>query len=200
MDRNELAAYLDALLECGRFRDYCPNGLQVEGRAEVRRIVCGVSASQTLLEAALAAGADAVLVHHGWFWRNRWLACALGPWLLTTLFYAVESYHGLGSLRGLGFLGSTTSLGLILLSASKWMPPRLNPVWQARIGAWRDEFSPRRMLWPRVRSSRRSIRRRSRQDGGGLSQLPRHLPRTRSAPSPLAGEGWGGGQSGSSRV
>ena len=51
MDRNELAAYLDALLECGRFRDYCPNGLQVEGRAEVRRIVCGVSASQTLLAA-----------------------------------------------------------------------------------------------------------------------------------------------------
>ena len=71
MDRNELAAYLDALLECGRFRDYCPNGLQVEGRAEVRRIVCGVSASQTLLEAALAAGADAVLVHHGWFWRGE---------------------------------------------------------------------------------------------------------------------------------
>ncbi len=71
MDRNELAVYLDALLECGRFRDYCPNGLQVEGRPEIRRIVCGVSASLTMLEAALAAGADAVLVHHGWFWRNE---------------------------------------------------------------------------------------------------------------------------------
>lgn len=82
----------------------------------------------------------------GLFWRSRWLACALGPWLLTTLFYAVESYHGLGSLRGVGFLGSITSLGLIFLSASEWMPPRLNPAWQARIGAWRDEFSPRRML------------------------------------------------------
>ena len=71
MDRNELATYLDGLLECGRFRDYCPNGLQVEGRAEVRRIVCGVTASQALLEAALAADADAVLVHHGWFWRGE---------------------------------------------------------------------------------------------------------------------------------
>ncbi len=71
MDRNELAAYLDGLLEAGRFRDYCPNGLQVEGRADVRRIVCGVTASQALLESALAVDADAVLVHHGWFWRGE---------------------------------------------------------------------------------------------------------------------------------
>lgn len=71
MDRSDLAAYLDGLLEAGRFRDYCPNGLQVEGRAEVRRIVCGVTASQALLEAALAIDADAVLVHHGYFWRGE---------------------------------------------------------------------------------------------------------------------------------
>ena len=71
MDRNELASYLDMLLDCGRFRDYCPNGLQVEGRAGIHRIVCGVSASLTLLQAALAADADAVLVHHGWFWRGE---------------------------------------------------------------------------------------------------------------------------------
>lgn len=71
MDRNELAAYLDVLLECGRFRDYCPNGLQVEGRPEIRRVVCAVSASLTLLEAAREDGADAVLVHHGWFWRGE---------------------------------------------------------------------------------------------------------------------------------
>ncbi len=71
MDRIELAAYLDGLLEAGRFRDYCPNGLQVEGRQEVRRIVCGVTASQALLEAALAADADAILVHHGYFWRGE---------------------------------------------------------------------------------------------------------------------------------
>ncbi|MDR2239391.1 MAG: Nif3-like dinuclear metal center hexameric protein [Zoogloeaceae bacterium] len=71
MNRDELTAYLDGLLEAGRFRDYCPNGLQVEGRAEVRRLVCGVTASQALLDAALAADADAVLAHHGWFWRGE---------------------------------------------------------------------------------------------------------------------------------
>jgi dinuclear metal center YbgI/SA1388 family protein len=71
MERNELTAYLDGLLEVGRFRDYCPNGLQVEGRAEVRRLVCGVTASQALLDAALAYDADALLVHHGWFWRGE---------------------------------------------------------------------------------------------------------------------------------
>ncbi len=71
MDRMDLATYLDGLLEAGRFRDYCPNGLQVEGRPVVRRLVCGVTASQALLRAALAAEADAVLVHHGYFWRGE---------------------------------------------------------------------------------------------------------------------------------
>jgi putative NIF3 family GTP cyclohydrolase 1 type 2 len=71
MERVELQRYLDTLLEVARFKDYCPNGLQVEGRAQVRRIVCGVTASQALLDAAVARGADAVLVHHGYFWRGR---------------------------------------------------------------------------------------------------------------------------------
>lgn len=51
--------------------DYCPNGLQVEGRAEVRRIVSGVTASQALLDAAVEVGADLVLVHHGYFWKSE---------------------------------------------------------------------------------------------------------------------------------
>ena len=71
MKREELTAYLDQILESARFRDYCPNGLQVEGRAEVQRIVAGVTASQALLDAAIACGADTVLVHHGWFWRGE---------------------------------------------------------------------------------------------------------------------------------
>lgn len=71
MRREELDAYLNGLLEPARFRDYCPNGLQVEGRAEVRRIVCGVTASQAMIEAAVARGADALLVHHGWFWKGE---------------------------------------------------------------------------------------------------------------------------------
>lgn len=71
MLRDELSAYLDGLLDAARFKDYCPNGLQVEGRAEVRRIVCGVTASQALIDAALERSADAILVHHGWFWKSE---------------------------------------------------------------------------------------------------------------------------------
>jgi dinuclear metal center YbgI/SA1388 family protein len=68
---SELRDYTASLLQTGLFKDYCPNGLQVEGRTEVRRIATGVSASQQVLEAATAWGADAILVHHGYFWRNE---------------------------------------------------------------------------------------------------------------------------------
>lgn len=71
MKREELTRYLDELLEAVRFKDYSPNGLQVEGRAEVLRIVAGVTASQALVDAAIARAADAILVHHGWFWRGE---------------------------------------------------------------------------------------------------------------------------------
>ncbi len=67
----ELRDYIGRLLEVDRFRDYCPNGIQVEGRAEIHRIASGVTASQHLLEAATEWGADAILVHHGYFWRNE---------------------------------------------------------------------------------------------------------------------------------
>ena len=71
MQRVQLQTCLEALLECGRFSDYCPNGLQVEGRAEIRRVVCGVSASRALIERAIEMQADAIIVHHGWFWRGE---------------------------------------------------------------------------------------------------------------------------------
>lgn len=71
MKRDELVNYLDGLLEPAKFRDYCPNGLQVEGRGDVRRIVAGVTASQALLDAAVACGADTVIVHHGYFWKGE---------------------------------------------------------------------------------------------------------------------------------
>ena len=71
MKREDLIRYLDELLEAVRFKDYCPNGLQVEGRANVLRIVAGVTASQALLDTAIARNADAILVHHGWFWRGE---------------------------------------------------------------------------------------------------------------------------------
>ncbi len=71
MNIKELIDYTGQILEIERFRDYCPNGLQVEGRQEVRSIVTGVTASMALLESAREAGADMVLVHHGYFWRNE---------------------------------------------------------------------------------------------------------------------------------
>ena len=69
--RQQLADAFDRLLEPQRFKDYGPNGLQVEGRAEVRRIVSGVTASRALIEAAIEAQADALFVHHGLFWRGH---------------------------------------------------------------------------------------------------------------------------------
>lgn len=71
MDRAALDAYLADFLQVPDFRDYCPNGLQVEGRAAVNRIVTGVTASAALVEAAIAAQADALIVHHGYFWRGE---------------------------------------------------------------------------------------------------------------------------------
>lgn len=69
--RDTLLQRFDALLEPARFRDYGPNGLQVEGRATVRRIISGVTASRALIEAAIANQADAIFVHHGLFWRGQ---------------------------------------------------------------------------------------------------------------------------------
>ena len=69
-DRESLRNALDTLLEPARFRDYCPNGLQVEGRAQIARVVSGVTASLALIEHAVAAQADAILVHHGLFWKG----------------------------------------------------------------------------------------------------------------------------------
>lgn len=71
MQLNELSDYIGSLLEISRFRDYSPNGVQVEGCTEIKRIATGVTASQRLLEAATAWGADAILVHHGYFWKNE---------------------------------------------------------------------------------------------------------------------------------
>ena len=68
---SDLQQYLNGLLAVGDYKDYGPNGLQVEGRPTVRRIVSGVTASRALIDAAIDAGADALLVHHGLFWRGQ---------------------------------------------------------------------------------------------------------------------------------
>jgi dinuclear metal center YbgI/SA1388 family protein len=69
--RKELLQAFDALLQPARFKDYGPNGLQVEGRERIEKIVSGVTASRALIEAAIEAQADAIFVHHGLFWRGH---------------------------------------------------------------------------------------------------------------------------------
>ena len=71
MKIDALNNYLNTLLQPEHFSDYCPNGLQVEGKQEINKIVTGVTASMALLQAAHRANADAVLVHHGYFWRGE---------------------------------------------------------------------------------------------------------------------------------
>ena len=69
--RDALATYLDEALSVSRFADYAPNGVQVEGKPEIRRLAVAVTASQAMLNEAIAWGADALLVHHGWFWKGE---------------------------------------------------------------------------------------------------------------------------------
>ncbi len=78
-----LDQFLKVLLTPERFKDFCPNGWQVEGKPEIQKIVSGVTASQALIDAAIAAQADAIFVHHGLFWRGEtritgWLRQRLG--------------------------------------------------------------------------------------------------------------------------
>jgi dinuclear metal center YbgI/SA1388 family protein len=71
VELRDLVDYCDRRLEAARFEDYCPNGLQVEAGGAVSRLCTGVTASLALIEAAAAEGADALLVHHGYFWRGE---------------------------------------------------------------------------------------------------------------------------------
>ena len=71
MQTQALIEHLNAYLNAASFKDYAPNGLQVEGKPEIHRIVLGVSASQALIDHACSMGADCILVHHGWFWKGE---------------------------------------------------------------------------------------------------------------------------------
>jgi dinuclear metal center YbgI/SA1388 family protein len=96
-DRPQLHAAFDALLQPERFKDYCPNGLQVQGKHAVSKIVSGVTASMALIDAAIAAKADAIFVHHGLFWRGHdgcvtgWLRQRLGALLANDI--SLFAYH-----------------------------------------------------------------------------------------------------------
>jgi len=114
--RNEIESHLSALLAVDRFKDYGPNGLQVEGRAEVRSMVSGVTASLALIDAAVAEGADAILVHHGLFWRGQsgcitgWMRQRLAPLLAHGI--SLFAYHL--PLDAHADLGNNAQLGLRL--------------------------------------------------------------------------------------
>lgn len=71
IDRTELNDWLETTLQPQRFKDYCPNGLQVEGKSTISHIITGVTASRALLAEAIHRKADAIFVHHGWFWKNE---------------------------------------------------------------------------------------------------------------------------------
>ncbi len=80
---SELDNFFNTLLQPDRFKDFCPNGLQVEGKREIKKIVSGVTASLALIDAAIDANADAIFVHHGLFWRGEtrvtgWMRQRLG--------------------------------------------------------------------------------------------------------------------------
>ena len=70
-DLSTVVDWLDQTLQPSKFRDYCPNGLQVEGRPDIARLATAVTANQSVLDRAIAWGADALLVHHGYFWKGE---------------------------------------------------------------------------------------------------------------------------------
>ncbi len=69
--REDLVHYCNQLLKIDSFQDYCPNGLQIQGRLKIRKIITGVTASQALIDAAIRQQADAIIVHHGFFWKGE---------------------------------------------------------------------------------------------------------------------------------
>lgn len=71
MDRDQLVSYTDQLLNSKNIKDYCPNGLQVQGTNEVKKIISAVTASECVIDQAIAQQADVLLVHHGYFWKGE---------------------------------------------------------------------------------------------------------------------------------
>lgn len=132
---HELTDSLNELLRPRDFRDYCPNGLQVEGRPQVRKVVSGVTASQALIDAAIEAQADALLVHHGYFWQGE------DPTLTGIKQKRVASLlaHGISLLAyhlpldDHAELGNNAQLGRVLgFSVEGEMEPRF----RSKVGVW----------------------------------------------------------------
>tara|TARA_R110002073_G_scaffold286193_2_gene450715 strand:+ start:1819 stop:2565 length:747 start_codon:yes stop_codon:yes gene_type:complete len=124
MYRNELELYLNQLLDISRFSDYCPNGLQVEGRNEIHTVISGVTASLEFLEAAVTANADALLVHHGYFWRGEdtRLTGIKGRRIALLMKHGINLFAYHLPLDGHGELGNNVQLGhkLDLIETSRF--------------------------------------------------------------------------------
>ena len=71
MNNLELEQLINQKLSSDKINDYAPNGLQVEGKTEIKKIITGVTASQALIDYAISQNADAILVHHGYFWKSE---------------------------------------------------------------------------------------------------------------------------------
>jgi len=129
MKLNDLNEYLSEMLSLEQFNDYCPNGLQVEGRSEVNKIVTGVTASLDLLEQAIARDADAIIVHHGYFWKGE-SAPVVGMkkrrlQTLLTADVSLFAYHL--PLDAHPEVGNNVMLGQQLgLPITRWLDPKQN--------------------------------------------------------------------------
>ncbi len=141
VERQQLLQAFDALLQPERFKDYGPNGLQVEGKPAIRKIVSGVTASRALIEAAIAARADALFVHHGLFWRgqdgrvNGWMKQRLA--LLLAHDINLFAYHL--PLDAHPVLGNNARLGEVLgLRADS----RIGDQDLGFLGGWTDASGP----------------------------------------------------------
>jgi putative NIF3 family GTP cyclohydrolase 1 type 2 len=71
VNQKTLADYCYQYLTVDKFDDYCPNGLQIQGKSDIKKIISGVSANQALIDRAIDEAADALFVHHGFFWKNE---------------------------------------------------------------------------------------------------------------------------------
>jgi dinuclear metal center YbgI/SA1388 family protein len=148
IERKQLLAAFDTLLKPELFKDYGPNGLQVEGCRDIRKIVSGVTASLALIEAAVAVHAEAIFVHHGLFWRGHdgrvtgWLRQRLG--LLMQHNINLIAYHL--PLDAHAELGNNAQLG-----------ERLGLVARARFGdqklGWLGDAPPQLMASPQILAS-----------------------------------------------
>lgn len=139
MNRDELVVYLDGYLRIAEIKDYGPQGLQVEGCDEVNKIVCTVDAQAPCLEAALARGADLLLVHHGIFWGGpRCIAGSFGRLVRAYLTADLNLYAAHLALDAHPEVGNNAELARRLgLEVQQWFAP-VNGVTLGVVGAAHD--------------------------------------------------------------